>query len=280
MARKLKDLDIEEISLVDAGAVRKTFYIKKQRRSLMDLIEILKDMLGPDTELSDDEVKKAKELTEDAAKAIAGALKILNKYKDDMPDDVLGAIKTLAKYASYGYPAKKSADEVDFVAELTDVEKAGARLSKATIEELKKAIEILRGIIGEREENLKKGASIDLNKLPPELKARLERLQRWEEDQIRKQKEAEEREREELKKKIQELTDTVKKLARGEPVSKQLDDDDDDDQGSDDEKPLTKAELAKLSTAELRKLADKGVVDLWPSLTFERLVGAGEGKEN
>jgi len=170
MARKLKDLDIEEISLVDAGAVRKTFYIKKQRRSLMDLIDILKDMLGPDTELSDDEVKKAKELTEDAAKAIAGALKILNKYKDDMPDDVLAAIKTLAKYASYGYPAKKSAD-VDFVVELTDIEKAGARLSKATIEELKKAIEILRGIIGEREENLKKGASIDLDKLPPELKA-------------------------------------------------------------------------------------------------------------
>jgi len=279
MARKLKDLDIEEISLVDAGAVRKTFYIKKQRRSLMDLIDILKDMLGPDTELSDDEVKKAKELTEDAAKAIAGALKILNKYKDDMPDDVLAAIKTLAKYASYGYPAKKSAD-VDFVVELTDIEKAGARLSKATIEELKKAIEILRGIIGEREENLKKGASIDLDKLPPELKARLERLQRWEEDQIRKQKEAEEREREELKKKIQELTDTVKKLARGEPVSKQLDDDDDDDPGPDDEKPLTKAELAKLSTAELRKLADKGVIDLWPSLTFERLVDTGKGKEN
>jgi len=72
----------------------------------------------------------------------------------------------------------------------------------------------------------------------------------------------------------------VKKLARGEPVSKQLDDDDDDDPGPDDEKPLTKAELAKLSTAELRKLADKGVIDLWPSLTFERLVDTGKGKEN
>jgi len=278
MPKKLEDIDIDEVSLVDAGAVRKTFYIKK-RRAIMDLVQILKDLLGPETELSEEEIEKAKGLTEQAAKAISGALAILNKYKDDMPDDVLKAIKTLAKYSSYGYPAKKSA-EVDFLAELTDVEKARTKLDGATTEELKKATEILKGFIEEREESLRKSTSIDLDKLSPELRARLERLQRWEQEQVRKQKEAEEREREELKKQIKELTDTVKKLARGEPVSKQLDDDGDDDEPGSEDKPLTKAKLATMSTADIRKLADKGVIDLWPSLTFERLVDTGKGKEN
>jgi len=49
---------------------------------------------------------KAKELDDEAKKQISEALKLLNSYKDVYPDDVLGALKTLAKLIGskeYGY---------------------------------------------------------------------------------------------------------------------------------------------------------------------------------
>ncbi|GAI84781.1 unnamed protein product, partial [marine sediment metagenome] len=35
------------------------------------------------------------------------AYKAILKYKDDLPDDLLEAVKILGKYASYGYPGAK-----------------------------------------------------------------------------------------------------------------------------------------------------------------------------
>jgi len=139
--RKLKNIDVEEISLVDVPANRKKFYFLKRSQTMEELLEILKGMFGDDV-LTAEEIEKAKEkeLSEEASKAIKGALNILNKYKDDMPPDVKDAIKVLAKYASYGYPAKKSAGDVD-------LEKVGARLSKATVEDLQRAIDILQKVI-------------------------------------------------------------------------------------------------------------------------------------
>jgi len=281
MARKLKDIDVDEISLVDAGAVRKKFFIKK-RRSLMDLIEILKDFLGEDTELSEDELQKAKDLSDKAAKAISSALNMLNKYKDDMPSDVLNAIKTLSKYASYGYPAKK-AEEVDILEDLTDVEKAGARLSKATIEQLKKIAEIINNLVGTAEEKVKKAVGdVDTGNLPDHIVAKLEKLQRIEEAEELKKQQEKDKVITDLLGEVKKQGDLIKKLAKGEPISKQLDDDPEDpDEEKEKEKvkklktKFTKEELAAMSLEDKRKYADAGVLDLWPSLDF-----GTEGRDN
>lgn len=284
MARKLKDIDVDEISLVDAGAVRKKFFIKK-RRSLMDLIEILKDFLGEDTELTEDELKKAKNLSDKAAKAISSALNMLNKYKDDMPSDVLTAIKTLGKYASYGYPAQK-AEEVDILGEMTNVEKAGARLSKATIEQLKKIAEIINGLIGAAEDKVKKAAGdIDTDKLPDHIVAKLEKLQKIEEAEDLKKQQEKDKIITDLLAEVKNQGDLIKKMAKGEPISKQLEDDPESDELGEEDKAkakvkkmktkFTKEELAAMPLEEKRKYADAGVLDLWPSIDF-----GTEGRDN
>ncbi|MBA7516140.1 hypothetical protein ES705_08185 [subsurface metagenome] len=44
-----------------------------------------------------------KKISEEGLNAIKEAIGDLNKYKEDFPDELLTAVKTLAKYASYGY---------------------------------------------------------------------------------------------------------------------------------------------------------------------------------
>lgn len=274
MPRPLKDIDVDEISLVDAGAVRKKFYIKK-RRSLMDLIELLKDFLGEDTELTDEEIEKAGKLSEEAAKAISSAVSALNKFKDDFPPEILSALKTLTKFASYGYPAKK-AEEVDFLKEMVDLEKAGARLSKATIEDLKKVAAIVEKLIGASEDKVKKAAGdkVDIDKLPDTVVARLEKLDRIEAEAVEKKQKEKDKEFTDMKKDVGDVKDMLKKIAKGEPISKQLEEeeeDDDKDKDKDkkkDKTTFTKAEIAKMDLAEKRKYADQGLIDLWPSIEF------------
>jgi len=226
MPRKLEDIDVAEISLVDDAANRKKFYIIKRRQQMEEFVKLLKSFMGEDDEefkLSEEDIAKAGKLDEKAIKAIQGALNILNKYKDVYPADVLKAIKTLTKYASYGYsyPAAKSADIIE---ELTDVEKAGRKLSKATIEQLRKALEIIESLIKEKEDDVTKG-----EKLPPEVVKRLEKLEQLEKaekERIEKEKEQKEKEREEL---IKQLKERVEKLEKIKGVKKSIDSQDDDE---------------------------------------------------
>jgi len=230
MPRKLEDLDVAEISLVDNAANRKKFYIIKRRKEMEEFVKLLKSFMGEDDEefkLSEEDIAKAGKLDEKAIKAIQGALNILNKYKDVYPADVLKAIKTLTKYASYGYsyPAAKSEDIIE---ELTDVEKAGRKLSKATIEQLRKALEIIESLIKEKEEDVTKG-----EKLPPEVVKKLEKLaklEKAEKERIEKEKEQKEKEREEL---IKQLKERVEKLEKMKGIKKSIDSQDDDDKDKD-----------------------------------------------
>jgi len=140
MPRKLLDIVVDEITLCESAANRKKFFIKKMEDKVEEFIKELKKFQAADEEdgdaekaLTEGEIQKAKELTEEATKAIKGALNILNKYKADMPDDVLKAIQTLTKYASYGYPAKKE-----------DIDKAGAKLSKTTRDQIQKVLDFIK----------------------------------------------------------------------------------------------------------------------------------------
>ena len=86
--RKVADLEIDEISLVDFPASRKRFAITKAA-DIPELGDLIQTFCG------DDEIEKE---TPDAA-ALKEAVSFLEKYKLDFPPEVLSAIRTLARSA-------------------------------------------------------------------------------------------------------------------------------------------------------------------------------------
>lgn len=204
---------------------------------MKEFIEELKKFMAEDDEdiegvLEKEEIEKAEKVPDAAMKAIKGALNILNKYKADMPDDVLKAIKTLTKYASYGYPAAKEdkkdevkktdeevlADSIQTLVkevEVDDLEKAKKiveQLSKATIKQLKKIVEICQKIIGNEEAKVKK-----TGELPPEVARNLEELaalKKFKEDTLKEKEETRKQEIEDLKKEKEKLEKKVEELEK------------------------------------------------------------------
>jgi hypothetical protein len=129
--RKLKDIDTEEISLVDRAANLKSFSITK-RRMTMKFLDTLKKFLGGD--LSKEQIQKVSDIPPDAAIEITGAIAVLKRYMEDQPEDFVDAIKTLVQLATVNSPMAKAADSDE--EEEFDVKKVGARLSKLTKEQL------------------------------------------------------------------------------------------------------------------------------------------------
>lgn len=109
MSKRLTDIEVEEVSLVRRAANRRKFLLLKED-DVDELVELLKLALENEDDV-DEALGKAK-LSDKAAKAVKGALKLLNAYKDELPDDIL---KTLADLGGYGYaePEKKGDDEDD-----------------------------------------------------------------------------------------------------------------------------------------------------------------------
>ena len=145
------------------------FYLSKGEVNNVDneLKELFRDYLGED--FSEEEFEKAEKLSDKVLNALKGAMNILNKYKGDFPDELKKAVAVLAKYAGYGYPAKK-------------VEKAGAKLSKSTIEQIKKVIEALGKLI--EPDKVKKEAGDENEEVKKELgeiKKALEKLEKKDE---------------------------------------------------------------------------------------------------
>jgi hypothetical protein len=254
MPRKLSDIEVEEVSLVDAAANRKKFAIIKRRHDMDELIKLLKGMMD---DAKDEDLEKAKEIPEEASKALKSALTTLNKYKGDFPGDVLDAIKILTKYASYGYgyPEKKG-EELSKEA----IEKLGARLSKATIEQLKmvkevfgtldfkglkKAIEIIDKLI--------EGADIEKSAkykgLPEDVR---QRLLKQDDDEAARQRKAEQDSLAEIVKTA--LADGIKPIeARLDKVEKI--------------KGIKKSIDGQDTDADADADKDKVAVDKWPSLS-------------
>ena len=162
MPQKLKDIDIEEVSLVNLAANRKKFCILKGE-TMDKLLEILKAMgIVPTPE----EIEKIKRLPAATATSLEGALPNISKYADDMPEAVLEALKTIAKAAVMSGPEGEGGEP-----ELT-IEKIGARLSKATKDELtklktacKNAETIVDALLADGSEDAKKYAGLDAKTL-------------------------------------------------------------------------------------------------------------------
>jgi len=88
-SRKLIDLEVEEISLVDRAATGGRFAIIK-RALPEELPQEIDDFLEGQ-ELEKDELA--------AQEAVAAAIKALKEFEEDFPSDVLAAIKTLSKWS-------------------------------------------------------------------------------------------------------------------------------------------------------------------------------------
>jgi len=262
-ARRLSEMDIDEISLVEAGAVRKKFYIKK-RRNLMELIEMLKEVLGEDTTLTDEEIAKVKALGDEDSKGIVDALNLFKDYTDAFPPELKDALTALVKSACYGYPVEEAA-QVDVLADLLDVEKAKEWLGKGTVTKLKKIIQTLQDMVAEKEGTVKKNIT-DADKLSPEVLAQLEELQTIKAAALAKAAADKDKVITDLVDTVKTLNDTVTKMAKGEPITKQLPDDPDPNDSKSTTTLLTKAQYEKLSKEERKLAVEEGRYDAWQSI--------------
>ena len=73
MPRKLKEIEADEVSLVDKAANKTKFFILKRSKLMDEFIKILKQWFGEDV-LTDEEIAKAKELPNHAFEPPSGAL--------------------------------------------------------------------------------------------------------------------------------------------------------------------------------------------------------------
>lgn len=173
------------------------------------LIEILKSLFGED--LKDEEIAKANGIKEDALEARTEHLETISEFFDDFPPDAQPAILEISK--EYAFPEvieKEIEKEIDFIAELMDVEKAGARLSKATLAQLQKIYETLGAMLKAGKEKL--GKSTDDDKVSAETLELREQIKTYKDAETERAKE----EKATMKKNLDEAN------ARAEKAEKDL----------------------------------------------------------
>ncbi len=135
--RKLYDIDVDEITICASAANRKQFFIKKSKEITVEkFIEILKGFVVDEGEddFTDEEIAKAGALGKEPKATLENALGTFAEYKESMPDELLAAAKIVVREAAFGHPVAKE-----------DLEKAGAKLSKSTVAQITKALELLKG---------------------------------------------------------------------------------------------------------------------------------------
>ncbi len=222
--RKIIDIDIEEISLVDAAANRKKFYLKKRGTTMDKLKKLLKSILGEDP--SEVQIQKLQAQPPAETESLTGALVVLEKYQEDLPEDLAECTVALVKSAISG-----SASED---AEAFDVDKVGARLSKATKDDLVK----IKALVDRMLESDKPGKTEKTEKydgLPEEIRTRLEALDEQERLEKKAKETALEAENTKLKEAVEGLISRVEKMEKRR-VSKQTATDPEDDEDD----PVTK----------------------------------------
>lgn len=151
---RLVNLDIKEVSLVSRPANKRKFLIMKGEDGMNELIESILKMDIKD-EAKIDEVLKQNKLSDKAIEAVKGALKLLVAFKDELPKNIL---ETLAELTGYGYPVPDT------------------KTAKAD---------------GCKEPTKKDDGSLDLSKVPDELKGTIETIWKEHQDAVKKAEELE-----------------------------------------------------------------------------------------
>ena len=168
MVRRLTDIDLEEVSLVDEGAVKRKFLIVKKQNKEVKVDELtLEDV---------EEAEVEKKLSEKGTNAIKGALKILKPYMDELTPKMKEAVGVLAGAAGYG-----EAEGYEYAEpKKEETEKAGRKLSKTTVEKIQSIIKELSSLIEEVKETVEpaevKKAEIDWDEVSKHIQTRVKEL--------------------------------------------------------------------------------------------------------
>ena len=102
-ARKLYDIEIDEITLCASPANRKKFYITKRSQTMTKDFNKAIDLAE---EFLDEDIEKSEKVD---GKKFKKAMESILAYKDDMPDELKDAIEVILRcIANYGGPTKKS----------------------------------------------------------------------------------------------------------------------------------------------------------------------------
>jgi len=156
--KRLSDIDLEEVSLVDIPAIKRKFLIVKQEDKLEDLTI---------------EAEVEKKLSDKAANAVKGALKMLDAYKGEFTGKLKSAVEALAEAAGYGYPEGEYAKPK----EKESAEKSGRRISKETKEKIQAIIKELSELVAEAEDVLEvKKNEPDMTEVLTYVKSRVKEL--------------------------------------------------------------------------------------------------------
>lgn len=218
-----EDGSCDESECPECGATLVGFttkILKKGSENKVDkLLELLIECFGEE-DINKEEFSKAAEIEEKTLEEIKGAVELIAKYKENLPDDLKKAVSVLAKHASY--PEEKE-----------DLKKAGKKLSKDSIAIITKAVEALdalKSLLSEEDQAALKKAKELIN--AKELAKKVEEMD------------------EEMEKKLKEKDDTIIKLEKRldvlekeHPGKKKIDGQ--DDEGGDDDEGKDKDKVKK-----------------------------------
>jgi len=245
-AKKIKDLDIDEISLVDRAANRRKFAItKKERKEMFEkLIEILKNWLTPE-EITDELQAGIKALPEDVQKAHLATLTVLEEYNDEdvMPAEFKKALTEMVKATITPVPETKEGNELTLD---TFIEKAGAVFSSATKSQIEKVIAALQTLLGKDKDDDEKKKAAEKNLTPEQIAAlaKAEAIIAAEDAKTRKAAEDKEKARDEA---LEKMAKEIAELKKVKGTSTQLDDKDENDKGDKKKAVVDKFPSLKLS---------------------------------
>lgn len=234
MPRKLKDIDVDEITLCASAANRKTFYIQKRRTDMKELLEILKSVLGEET-VTDESIEKMKGLTDENVEALKKSLDAIEEYREDFTSELDEAVVALIKQSTIDYPVKESEKELD-IEDFTDVKKAGQKFSKATLSQLHKIRDAIDSLLKAKEAKSKGDGD---EKLSEETLTKLDRLAELENAETERLKAKEKEDMDaDIKKQVKEQVEEIieEEGLKKKPTKKSIegqegagDEDEDDD---------------------------------------------------
>ena len=95
---ELRELETVEVSLVDKGANKRTFAIKKSEKKEMDVIEAILAAPFEKCDAIMDRLKKA-ELSEQAVEGIKSAVQILSAFQEEVPANLLKDLMALGGFS-------------------------------------------------------------------------------------------------------------------------------------------------------------------------------------
>lgn len=198
-------------------------------------LTVLKKLIGEE-EVTEAKILKLKNLPDEAITTLTESLEQIAEFKDDYPQPLLQSVQSITKLATIDTP-EMEVKEIDFIGELTDVEKAGARLNKATVGQLKKIKEIITKVLGDLEDTAKG----DHEDLPDDVVAKLAKLDKIEKETEEAKKIAATKKEKALQEKIEKLESDIEILKK-QPKTKATKQGLNPDEDPDDEGKLEKSE--------------------------------------